>query len=234
VLSKAEQDKVSVDQFWQNTYNPGIQAWETEKRSLAERLARAESKAAAAERSAAVYSEFGVSDNNGQSRNSAGQYQTPGTPTLIDPNEFIGRAAQGFNQILDISHRHQLLYGKPMEIAPSALISEADRLGISPAEMAERKFSFSKREAELQTQRAKQEEARIREDERSKVLSQYSDSTSGFADPLRGANGGMSAIRKAQERGEVKDPTRLSPQERRQQALASIHKAVEERQQRDI
>ncbi len=38
---------------------------------------------------------------------------------------------------------------------------------------------------------------------------------------------------RAVKASELKDPTRLSPQERRAQALRSIHKSIEERQERE-
>jgi hypothetical protein len=43
----------------------------------------------------------------------------------------------------------------------------------------------------------------------------------------------MASIRKDIAEGKLKDPTRMSPQERRTQALNAIHRHVEERQQRD-
>jgi len=236
VLSEAESQKTSVDQFWANTYAPGIQAWEQEKSDLGRKLAAAEAKKAAYERERQVLVEQGLvtGDNFSQPRSSGGQFQTPGTPVFSNPDEFIGRAAQGFNQILDITHRHQQLYGKPMGIQPSALIAEADRLGISPSELAERKFSFSKREGEIQVQRQKEAEERIRQDERQKMLGRYSDSSGLNANPVQGANGGgMASVRKDMLEGKLKDPTRMSPQERHQQALNSIHRHIEERQQRD-
>jgi hypothetical protein len=240
VLSEAELQKTSVDEFWKNTYSPGIAQWEQDRTQMTQRIARAEAEKAAllAERSALAESGIVGAElpiNISQQRNSGGQYMpTPGTPVFSNPDEFIGRAAQGFNQILDITHRHQQLYGKPMGIQPSALIAEADRLGISPSELAERKFSFSKREGEIQVQRQKEAEERIRQDERQKMLGRYSDSSGLNANPVQGANGGgMASVRKDMLEGKLKDPTRMSPQERHQQALNSIHRHIEERQQRD-
>lgn len=236
VLSKAEQDKISVDSFWANTYAPGISQWESERGDLARKLARAESEKAALERERQVLVEQGVVTGDNFARDNSGRFvadRTPGTPTFSgDPSEFIGRAAQGFNQILDISHRHQLLYGKPMEIQPSALISEADRLGISPSEYAERRFGFSKRESEIQAQKQNENEERIRADERSKVMNKYSDGATGSINPMA-TNNSMASIRRATESGERKDPLKLDAAGRRKQALESIHRAIEERAQRD-
>ena len=43
----------------------------------------------------------------------------------------------------------------------------------------------------------------------------------------------MSAIRRATQEGKLVDPLKLDAAGRRKQALESIHRAVEERQQRD-
>ena len=39
VLTKAETDRVSVQDFWEHTYNPGVAAWESERGDLARKLA---------------------------------------------------------------------------------------------------------------------------------------------------------------------------------------------------
>lgn len=230
VLSEAELQKQSVDSFWANTYAPGIQQWETEKQALAQRLAAAEGRAAAAERERQVLAESGViTDSSSQSRNSAGQYVTPGTPSFsnVDANDLVSRVATGIGTVLDVSHRYQQIYGKPLPVNPSVLISEADSLGISPAELAERKFQLTKKEQEQQIQK-------IRDEERAKVAKEYGEKFGPNPDIAvpRGSSG-FSDIQRAVKTGERKDPLKLDAAGRRQQALQAIHRAVEERQQRD-
>ena len=115
VLSEAESQKTSVDSFWQNVYNPGVTQWEADRQTLAKRIAAAEAKNAALERERQVLAEQGIvtGDNFGQPRNDGGQYMpTPGTPTLSDPNEFVGRAAQGLAAIADVDYKHRLLFNQ--------------------------------------------------------------------------------------------------------------------------
>jgi len=232
VLSEAESQKTSVDAFWRDTYSPGIQAWEQDRAELGRKIARAEAEKAAllAERKALADSGIVGADlpiNTGQSRAQGGQVQTPGTPTFVDPNEIVSRAGQGLTQLADIEWKHRNVFGKPMNIAPSQLIAEADRQGISLTEAAERKFGFSKKEQEARDEG-------IRKDERSKMIGRYTDSNGLIANPVQSSNGGgMASIRKDIAEGKLKDPTRMSPQERRTQALNAIHRHVEERQQRD-
>jgi len=46
VLAQAELQKTSVEEFWNNTFNPGIAAWENERGELSKKLATAESEKA--------------------------------------------------------------------------------------------------------------------------------------------------------------------------------------------
>jgi hypothetical protein len=227
VLSEAELQKTSVDQFWANTYAPGIQQWEQEKSDLGRRLAASESQRAAYERERQVLVEQGIvtGDNSVKPNNS---FTTPGTPTFSgDPNDFVGRVSQGLSQLSDADWKHKQLYGQPLPIAPSELIKEADRLGISPMEAAERKFKFAAKEQELR-------DNRIREEVESKVRREFAEKAGSNPD-LRQPSGSAkyADTRRAVEKGELRDPLRLTQAERRQQALNSIHKHIEERQQRD-
>ena len=153
---------------------------------------------------------------------------TPGTPTFSgDAGDIVNRVAQGVGSILDISHRYQQLYGSPLPVNPSALIAEADRMGINPSELAERKFSFSKKEEEIKINR-------IRDEERAKIAKEYSERFGPNPDVQqpRGASK-FADIRRAVQEGKRADPTRLSPEQRHQQALNAIHRAVEERSERE-
>ena len=165
VLSEAELQKTSVNEFWENTFNPGIQQWETERSDLGRRLAAAEAQKAAYERERQILVEQGIvtGDNLTRPTNSS---TTPGTPTFGDANDIVSRAGEGLTQLADIEWRHRNVFGKPMDIPPSQLVSEASRAGLSLSEAAERKFGFSKKEQQVR-------EERIRQEERGKVQREY-------------------------------------------------------------
>lgn len=155
--------------------------------------------------------------------------QTPGTPTFSgDPNEFVSRVSRGLSQLSDVEWKYRKLYNQPLPESPSSLIAEADRLGISPMEAADRKYKFSAKEQELRDSTIRQEvETRIR-----KEFAEKSGSNPDMR--LPSGNSTYAETRRAIETGKLKDPTRMTPQERRQQALNSIHKSLEEREQRDV
>ena len=227
VLTKAETDRVSVQDFWEHTYNPGVAAWEAEKGDLARKLATAESEKARLLAYQNTLRQQGLADD------APPQMLTPGTPQFNgDANEFVSRAARGLQEIADVDYKHRALFNAPMPVTPSELIRQADARGLSPGEFAERQFGFSKKESELAAQRAQEAEQRIRQDERAKIVSKYSDGQSGSFNPMA-ASGSMGAIRRATQEGKLVDPLKLDAAGRRKQALESIHRAVEERQQRD-
>lgn len=232
VLSEAENQKIAVDQFWSQTYSPSVAQWEQDKQEMARRIARAEGERAAllAERNALA--ESGVIGNDppinvGQTRNARGEYVTPGTPTFGDANDFVARASTGLAQLADVDWKHRNLFNAPLPISPSELVRQADAAGLSPAEFAERKFGFSKKEQE-------ERDNRIRQEARAQADKEWSERTGQNPDVHRPSGSArMSDVRRAVERGERPDPTRLTPEQRRAEALKNIHRAVEEREQRD-
>jgi hypothetical protein len=240
---QAELQKTSVDEFWRNTYNPGIAAWEQERAEVAKKIAAAEAKAAYLERERQALRESGlVSDdlpNFTPGRGSSGRFTsgagtTPGTPTFVDPNEFVGRAAQGLAQIADVDYRHRALYNQPMPVTPSQLIQEADKLGISPTEYAERKFGFSKRESEIAAQRAKEHDDKIRTETRAQADREWAERTGSNPDVRQPQGSSKYAeIRRAVKQGERPDPTKLTPEQRRRATLDAIHKDIERRESID-
>lgn len=235
VLTKAETDRVSVTEFWQNVYNPGISAWENERAELARKAAQAEAKAAYLERERESLKQSGLVDsdlpNFTPARTPPGQVAaTPGTPQFSDSSEFVSRASQGLAAIADADWKHRQLYGSPLPISPSELVRQADAQGVDPLTFADRKFNFTKREQEMTIQK-------IRDEERAKVAKEFGEKfgpNPDVAQPRGTSGAGMAQVRRDMLDGKVKDPTRMSPEERRAQTLAAIHRAVEEREQRDV
>lgn len=232
VLQEAQSQKQSVDQFWNETYNPGVAAWESERAELARKAAQAEAKAAYFERERESLKQSGLVTDDApfSSRNAQGQFVTPGSPTFAnDPNELVNRVAQGVGGLLDVAQRYQRVMGRPLEMPMTELIRRADSAGMNLTDFAEREFKLSQMERQ-------QYEDRIRTEERTKVAREYGEKFGQNPDVAmpRGTSGaGMAQVRKDMLEGKVKDPTRMSPEERRQQTLAAIHRHVEERQQRD-
>ena len=253
---KAELDNRSVQEFWNNTYNPGVAAWEAEKAKLAKVAADALAKAAFYEAQRGSYLDvLGIKPEDAPefkpvAADPAKPVVTPGTPTFTDPNVLVAKVGDGFNVITDISWKYSQLYpGQALPIAPSELIKQADALKLSPMEYASRTFKFAEKEAERVAAARKAEldaattaaiAARDAEHktEMDKQKAEYEADLRKKAEqfssnPLVNTPPGSAKfadLRRAQAAGERKDPLTMTPEQRREATRTNIHKVIEERE----
>ena len=182
----AEFQKRSVDEFWQNTYNPGVAAWEAEKAALAKKAADAAAEAAFYKQQRESLKDLGivpadapvftpandtsVSNGNGQGKFVAGSTGSP----VFDTNTVINKVGDGMNMIQNIMWKYQTLYGgQPMPIAPSELIQKADQLKLDPMEFAARTFRFAEKEEEQRQAAARAHDEQVAKAEREKADAEW-------------------------------------------------------------
>jgi hypothetical protein len=251
----AELANRNVTDFWNNTYNPGVAAWEKERNDLAKKAADAAAEAAFYKAQREGYlGTLGIKPEDAPTFTppntpAVDPNKTPGTPTFVDPQVVISRVGDGMNTINDIMYKHQVLYGKPLPIPPSQLIAQADALKLSPMEYATRTFKFAEREQEQRLAAAKAHDDEIaakavaEKDEAHKAELKKLQDEFNAKEKLRAEQGGnnpdtklppgsakFTDLKRAVAQGERPDPTKMSQQERRQLTLNNIHKAVEERE----
>ena len=174
---KAELESRSTKAFWDETYTPGVNAWETERQKLLQDKINAEAQAAfmKAQNDGARAAGFLPADAPSYTpttpttpaRDTGGRFVpgaqggTPGSPTFTEDD-----IKKGFSTVLgtipDLQWRHQTLYGKPMPISPTDLIKQAEAVRMSPAEYAAKTFRFSERQQELANQEKEAELAKVR------------------------------------------------------------------------
>ena len=251
----AELQKRSVDEFWRDTYNPGIAAAEAEKTRLAKEAADA--KAEAAFYKAQRESYLGTLNIKPEDAPvftppvaAPPVAKTPGTPTFtID--EVRNELGTSLGTVANIQWEYRNLYGgKEMPISPTELLRQAEANKFKdPATYANQIFKFAEKREEMRQAAAKahdDEVAAAAVAERDKKHKEETDKlTAEFnaKERLRAEQAGsnpdtklppgsakFSDLQRAQKAGERKDPTRMTPQERRQTSLDNIHKALEERQ----
>jgi hypothetical protein len=255
----AELKDRSVKEFWENTYNPGIAAWEKERAALAKAASDAAAEAA-----------FYKTQREGYLKNlnidpataptftptapttpAADPTKTPGTPTFVDPNVVVSRVGDGMYNVMNIMHEYSTLYGgAPMPISPSDLIKQADALKLSPMDYAARTFKFAEKKQEIALAQAKAhdeqvaaaavaEKEKVWKEENEKLKAEFN-----AKEKLRAEQGGSNPdvklppgsskfadIQRAVKAGERPDPLKMSPTERHKATLDAIHKSIEERQQ---
>lgn len=240
VLTQAEAEREQAElsrrantEFYETKIIPALTSWEAEQQQLEAAKASAE-RERNYYRAAAVAA--GIVPGEEPNRDASGRYvasapgSTPGSPTFtID--EVKKGLGQELGTITDVNWRHMQLYGKPMPLAPTEFLRQAEQAGVDPASFADRKFKFSEREAEIAKQARQAEidaatKAAVEENNR-----KWAERASGHPD--LGRPSGTSAyapIRKGIAEGQRPDPLRLSDQQRRQATRQQIHKEIEERQ----
>jgi hypothetical protein len=252
----AELQKRSVDEFWTNTYNPGIAAWEVERTKLAKAAADAAAEAAFYKTQRETYlKELNIDPSNAPAFAAptpvpaADQNRTPGTPTFTidDVRNEMGTA---LGTVANIQWEYQTLYGRPMPISPTDLLRQAEANKFKdPATYASQIFKFAEKREEIRQTAAKAHDDEIaknaaeaketewkakldaREIEIAAEKKKLAEGAGSNPDvKLPPGSSKFADLQRATKAGERPDPTKLTPQERRQSTFDNIHKALEERQ----
>ncbi len=268
--AKAAQEKAEFDvranrEFYENEVVPGLTGWEAEKKALETKAANEAALAAfyKAQNDGARGAGFIPTDapvftppaatpprvGNGQYvANAPGS--TPGSPTFMDPNQIAGKIGDVAGAITDIQWKYQALHGKPLPIAPSELIRQADALKLSPMDYASRTFNFVAREQEL-AEKAKQEhdaavgaaavaakEVEWKERE-AKLIADHAAKERlraeqiGSNPDVRQAPGSsrFAEVARAVKEGTLPDPLKMTDAQRRAATRTQIHQEIAEREQ---
>jgi len=251
---KAALSKRSVDEFWRDTYNPGVAKWEEERAKLAKEAADRAAEAAFYKTQRESYLKtLNIDPASAPEFKPATEPEkkeppTPGSPTFSQ-DDFLKRVDKGVFTIQDIGWKYQQLYGAPIPVSPSDLVAQADALKLSPMEYAARTYKFAEKEAERRAAEAKAHDDKIAADavatrdaahkaeveklqgewnaEKRKLAEQTSNNPDTRTPP---GSAKFSDLQRATKAGERKDPTRMSPEERRRYTLENIHKTIEERE----
>jgi hypothetical protein len=252
----AELQNRSVKDFWDNTYNPGLAAWEAEKAKLSKAAMDAAAEAAyyKAQRTTLV-------DTLGIKPEDAPVFtppvaappvaKTPGTPTFtID--EVRNELGTSLGTVANIQWEYRNLYGgKEMPISPTELLRQAEANKFKdPATYANQIFKFAEKREEMRQAAAKAHDDEVAAAAVAEREAKYKEETdklkAEFAakERLRAEQAGsnpdvklppgsskFSDLQRATKAGERPDPLKMTQAERRQTSLNNIHKALEERQQ---
>jgi hypothetical protein len=254
---KAEYEQRGTKEFWDNTFTPGMAAAEEEKKRLAKIAADALAESAfyKAQREsylgtlgikpedAPVFTPAAVTPPPAVDPN-----KTPGTPVYSE-DAFLKRVDKGVYTIQDIGWKYQQLYGMPIPISPSELVSKADALKLNPMEYAARTFKFAEKEEERRQADARKHDDEIRsaataerdaahKSEIEKMQSEFNakeklraeQNSSNPDTKLPPGSAKFTELKKAQAAGERPDPTRMTQDQRRKLTVENIHKAIEERE----
>lgn len=123
---------------------------------------------------------------------------------------------------------YQRLYGTPMPDDFDTLLKEATAQRLSYRDHVSKKFNFEGKKAELNAAKQKEHDDAIRKEERAKADKEWAERTSNNPNLRPASASQFAGVRKAVESGQVKDPLKMSPEERRQQTRTMIHTDISE------
>jgi hypothetical protein len=264
---KAELEARSTKAFWDETYTPGVNAWEAERQKLLQDKINADAMTAFLKAQnegakaagfipadAPVYTPTTTTTTNNGSRDGQGRFVagtqggTPGSPTFTAEDIRSGFGTM-LGDIPNIQWEYQSLYGKPMPMAPTEIVKQAEALKLSPTEYAARTFKFSERKQELANQAKEAERQKIIEEAQAPMKAQIeaekaaaakavADNDKKWAEKI-GNNPDVriaqpsrfADISRAVKAGERPDPTKLNEAARRKATHQAIMSEITEAQQ---
>lgn len=240
VLSAAEQERQAAElaqrsnvEFYENKIVPGLTQWETDRAEIEAARAKAEREAKYF-RAAAVSAGIVPGD---ESRDAQGRYasgepgSTPGSPTFTIDDVRRGLGTE-LGTISDVNWKHQQLYGKPMPIAPTELIKQAESQKLDIGTYATRAFKFPERETELAKQNQEKHDAEIAAKaaaERDRIWAEKFGSNPDVRQPS--GTSAISTVRRGVQEGRLPDPLKMTDAARRQATRQQIHKELREREE---
>lgn len=151
----------------------------------------------------------------------------PGSPGIRDVQREmligIGNAQWAMNE-------HLRLYGTPMPDDFEQLMEQSMAKVLPFRQYVAEKYKFEERRKQIAETKAKEHDDSIRKDERQKIEKEYAER--GGSNPnLRPASAShFASVRKAVQSGTVKDPVKMSSEERRRQTREMIAQDVAENQ----
>lgn len=254
----AELQKRSVDEFWTNTYNPGMAAAEAEKARLSKEAADAKAEAAYYKAQRESYlttlnikpEDAPVFTPPAVVPPAVDSNKTPGTPTFTI-NDVRDQLGTSLGTVANIQWEYQTLYGRPMPISPTELLrqSEANKFK-DPATYASQIFKFGEKREEMRQAAAKAHDDEIAAASRAATEAEWKPKldaqASEFAAKERKMAEQMSThpdmqlppgsakfteVRRATNAGERPDPTKMKPEDRLKLTQQNVRARVEERQQ---
>lgn len=256
--SKAAQDaaelsKRSVDEFWQNTYNPGIAAAEADKARLAKEVSDARAEAAFYKAQRESLKDQGIVPADAPTFTPppapvVDPNKTPGTPTFSE-DQINQRIGSGLSNSVWALQEYQRLTSQFLPDPIDQLAQEATNNKLPFRDYVARKYDFVGKQKAIQEAAAKKHDEEIAttagaaRDAEHKAEIEKLQAEFNAKEKIRAEQGGnnpdvklppgsakFTELKRAVATGERPDPTKMSQQDRRKLTLDNIHKAIEERE----
>lgn len=161
---------------------------------------------------------------DGNGRFVPGANAVPGSPAYMTVQD-------GYKAVTNATwliSEHMRLFGAPPADDIETVIQEANANRMDFRQYASRKFKFDEKKAELTAAKQREHDEGIRKEERAKADKEWSERTGNNPMVRPAAPSQFASVRKAVDTGALKDPLKMSPEERRQQTRQMIHTDIAE------
>lgn len=219
--------------FYDLQIAPALNNWGNEKAQRDAEVAYYRSQLESARQSGFLPTEAPNYNPNDQPRDAQGRYvsgapgSVPGSPTFT-MNQVRDGLGSTIGTLSDIQWKYQSLYGKPMPIAPTELVRQAEAQRLDPAEYASRTFKFRDKEQEVAKAQHDAEIASATKKAVEENDRKWAERVGSNPNIRMGESSRYGDVARAVKSGERPDPLGLNAEQRRQATSAAIRKDIAE------
>lgn len=152
---------------------------------------------------------------------------TPGSPQF-DPEPLRRELGTAFAFAADTQWKYRSLFNRELPDSPTALIREATANRMSPQDWAAKKYGFAEREGKIKEEQQKAHDDKIRQEAMAESDRKWSEKVGSNPDLNIARESSFTALSKATQTGQRKDPLKMSPEERKSNTHQTISKEIAE------
>jgi len=231
-LEQAELAKRAQAQQYETEIAPALNNWANEKVSYDTKVAAYEAALKSATEGGFVAPEI-LKNLNGATpapartadgKFVAGANQVPGSPEFVA--NLRNEAGAAIGSMLDLTWKYTSLYGTPMPDSPTTLIREATAQRMDPVAYAAKKYDFAGKEKAAADERQKKHDDAIRKEASDLKDKEWAEKVGSNPNIRQATESRFSTIAAATKKGERKDTTAMSPEQRREYTRSQIQQEI--------
>lgn len=230
--TKAEEDAAEKLRLQQKLYEdeivPALNGWGNEKATITAERDFYKTQAEGAKSAGFIPKDApgykppeggGDAGRDGNGRFVANGNVVPGSPAYMTLDQGITALSNAQWAMTE----HLRLFGSPMPDDFEVVLKEATANRMSFRDYASRKYKFDDKKTEIAAKKQKDHDDAIRKETRSAVEKEFSERNGNNPNLRPAAASQFASVRKAVDAGQVKDPLKMTQDERRLQTRQMIH-----------
>lgn len=225
-LEQAENAKRIQAEVYTNEIAPKLDAWAIESANIKAQLAFYKTQAEEAKAGGFLPADAPGAPTAARAADGtfvANKNEVPGSPSFQKLQDDIGGA---FAFVADTTWKYRTLFGQEMPDSPTIIIREAAAQRMSPADYAAKKYDFAGKEKAAADERQKKHDDAIRAEAVAETTKKFAEQGGSNPNIRQATESRFSTIQKAVQKGERKDTTTMSPEQRRDYTRQQIHNEI--------